>query len=401
MHCAGTSGIIKTILEKVPEEKEEKETKDMRRFLLGTFTALLSLTLVIAAAFLFSRLEKSDTPKEQTLQTTAVPETTQPPVTEKTQPPQETEPVQTSGYTAVPQYFQTDYPYVKYGNGTISTSGCSITCLAMVATYLTDHEYLPDQLAYHFGDYGKNNIERLDNAIAEMWLPKERMSNVVEVLQALKEGKVAIAMMDDESVFTTTQHFIVIAGMTEDGKYIVHDPIEDHYTADVYMEEHFANGFEDYDLMRGFSGAWVFDKSAMPEEPFLYDAAIPEQEENRYEGYVMEEDDIYMLACFAWAEGRDETPEIQQAMLEVVLNRVVSDQFPNTVKSVIYSGELSRAKQQMQKATPTMEQYMAVTAAMYGPYILPEGVHYYEQWNTRGEAWGELGDYTFLYTRTY
>ena len=35
--------------------------------------------------------------------------------------------------TGVPLYLQTDYPDIYYGEGTIATSGCSITSLAMVA----------------------------------------------------------------------------------------------------------------------------------------------------------------------------------------------------------------------------------------------------------------------------
>lgn len=46
----------------------------------------------------------------------------------------------------VPLYFQTDYPDTRYGHGTVATSGCGITSLAMVATYLTGHDYYPDEL---------------------------------------------------------------------------------------------------------------------------------------------------------------------------------------------------------------------------------------------------------------
>ena len=91
---------------------------------------------------------------EETVPTeeTAAPETTQP--TEETLPPEtepeetvaetepeETEPEETEPdlktYDTVPLYFQNDYPDTMFGAGTVETSGCSITCLAMVATYLT------------------------------------------------------------------------------------------------------------------------------------------------------------------------------------------------------------------------------------------------------------------------
>lgn len=369
----------------------------MRRFRM-LICAVLAGLIVLLAAVPGARIKQSGAPDQvQAASESAGPEqSTEPAPTAETTaaagPEQE-------GYLQVPRYFQTDYPYIKFGNGTIATSGCSITCLAMVATYLTDHEYTPDQMAYHFGSYGKTNIERLEHGNEEMRLPCEKNEDVQDVLRALNEGKVAIAMMDSESIFTTTQHFIVLAGMTEEGKILVNDPFEPNYTASVYMENAYANGFPDYDIMRGFSGAWIYDKSAMPEEPFLYDAEKPEQQENRYTGYDLTEEDIYTLACLAWAAAREEPEEAQQAVLEVVMNRVVSGDFPNTVRDVINKGELYSLTAQMARAEPDFPQYIAVTSAMYGPYVLPDNVYYFSQWDTSGEVWGQLGSYTFLYSK--
>lgn len=321
----------------------------------------------------------------------------------QTQPTEmQTQPTEavTVSFDAVPQYFQTDYPYIKFGNGTIATSGCSMTCLAMVATYLTDQEYTPDQLVYHFGSYGKNNIERLEYGIEQMQLPVQRIDDCQVILRALKEGKVAIIMVNAQSVFTQTQHFIVLAGMTEDGKVLVNDPNRYTHSGDVYLESGYESGFGDYDILRGFSNGWIFDKAAMPEEPFLFDASKPEQQENRYDGYELPEEDIYVLACFAWAEAREQPEEVQQAVLEVVLNRLMSEDFPNTVHDVIYGTEFYRAVSKMQRVDePDLAQYRAVTAAMYGPYVLPGEVLYYSPEPTKGEIWGQVGDYVFLYAR--
>lgn len=364
----------------------------VRRFLIGVVSALVVTGSILAIAYLENRAaslpaeEKTGQIVEETEQIIQTTETI----------PAEIPSVEKTEYSFVPSYFQTDYPHIKFGNGTIATSGCSITCLAMMATYLTDQEYTPVQMAYHFGRYGKNNIERLNYGNEQMQLPYERCGNVLEVLQALQEGKVAIVMMDDESVFTSEQHFIVISGMTEDGKILVNDPMEPHYTATAYLENGFANGFEEYDLVQGFSGAWIYDKNTMPEDPFLFDASLPEEQENRYEGYMLTGEDIYTLACFVWAEGRDQPPEVKQAMVEVVLNRVVSPDYPDTVRDVIYKSELYRAVSAMSRVDePGLEQYIAVNAAMYGPYILPEDVCFYAMWEKGKEVWGEIGDYTF------
>lgn len=376
----------------------------MNRF-WGVARILLVIWIILAVGAFFV-WKAEDMKPEETVETAA--ETTEAAqlieptaATVMTQP--ETHPAETEAlkqevteYDTVPLYFQTDYPNIKFGNGTIATSGCSMTCLAMVATYLTDQEYMPDELVYHFGSFGKTNIERLEHGNEQMGLPNVRTENVQEVLQALRDGKVVIAMMDDESIFTTEQHFIVLTGMTEDGKILVNDPMEPNYTASVYMEKAYISGFGDYDIMRGFSGAWIYDKNAIPQDYVPFNAEKPQQEENRYDGYELPEEDIYVLACYAWAVARDQTEEVQQAVLEVILNRVVSEDFPNTVHDVIYRGELY--DKTMERAAPDFPQYRAVTAAMYGPYVLPEDVYYFSQWWTSGDVWGELGKFTFLYS---
>ena len=310
-----------------------------------------------------------------------------------------TEVLQAEEYLMVPRLFQTDYPYIKYGNGTIGTSGCSITSLAMGATYLTDHAYRPDELAYHFGSYGVNNIQRLEYGCEQMHLAYEKQDNWKDTLCALKAGKVAIVLENQRSPFTTSQHFIVLAGLTEDGKIIVNDPYGPNYE-DPYLKQGFDHGFGEYDVVSGYSGAWVFDKSAMPEDPFLYNAEKPELPETRYTGVEPTGEDIYDLACFAWAEAREEPFEVQQAVLEVVLNRIVSKDFPNTVRSVIFADDLYHAAQNIKYVEePNLEQYCAVTAALYGPHILPKDVVYYSRWSVKGKIWGEIGDYVFFYSR--
>lgn len=381
----------------------------MKRLLWGIFTAVATLAVLLVVGLLLVDREPDALPvPEETV--AAVPAETLPAVTE-TLPgetiPEETEAVpaaeisEAGGHNPIPRYYQTDYPYIKFGNGTMATSGCSVTCLAMMATYLTDTEYTPPQMAYHFGSYGKTNIERLDYGIAQMGLPYTRTENVQEVLQALRDGKVAIVMMDDESFFTTEQHFIVLAGMTADGKFIINDPLETNYEdGDLHIKDGYDNGFASFYLTQGFSGGWIFDKGAMPEDYVLYDASMPEQQENRYQGYTLTGDDIYTLACFVWAEAREEPAEVKQAVAEVVLNRLMSEKYPNTVRAVIQKTEFYRAVDAMSRVDePGLEHYLAVDTAMYGPYILPEDICFYSQWEKGEEEWGKLGSYTFYRTR--
>ena len=163
----------------------------MSRLLRRGVSVLLMIALLLGGC---GQPPKEEPTAAQTLpvETTAAVETTI-----ETAPP-ETQPEKTV-IDAVPRYYQSDYPYIKFGYGTMATSGCSVTCLAMVATYLTDQVYTPEQMAYHFGKdkYEMNHVQRLDMGIAQMQLPYERVQNVRDVLDALKEGKVAIAMMNE------------------------------------------------------------------------------------------------------------------------------------------------------------------------------------------------------------
>ena len=373
----------------------------MRRFLLGIFIILLTLGVVLGVGLLLADRNPKEVP-QPTVVTTEPEEQTVPPIQGTL--PAETEPVleeEKGGYDSVPLYYQTDYPYIKFGNGTMATSGCSVTCLAMVASYLTDTEYTPPQMAYHFGSYGKTNIERLDHGIAQMQLPYQRTENIQEVLSALRSGKVAIVMMDEESFFTTEQHFIVLAGMTDNGKFLVNDPLETNYTdGDLHIKDGYDNGFADFYLTQGFSGGWIFDKADMDGHTFRFDASMPQQQENRYDGYTLTGDDIYTLACFVWAEARDESAQVQQAVAEVVLNRLMAEKYPNTVRDIIWKTEFYRSVDAITRLDePELEQYIAVDSAMYGPYILPEDICFYSAWEKGEGEWGPLGSYTFYKER--
>ena len=298
-------------------------------------------------------------------------------------------------YLSVPLYFQTDYPDNLYGGGSIANNGCSVTCLAMVASYLTGHEYLPDELARYFGGVAENNIERLEIGAEAMQLPWEELENFHKAMEALREGKIVIALMDSNSLFTETQHFIVLTKIDENGKIWVNDPYKPNYTK-WDTKRAFREGFTEGDICAGFNGAWAFDKSAMPEEPFLY------YEENlmgepRYPNIQLTYEEKMLLARVIWVEARGESAEGQQAVAEVVLNRLASDRFPNTLKSVIYAPDQFRSVNFLDDATPEQAQFDALEHAIYGPYILPENVVHFATYKTNPYVWGQIGGHIFCY----
>lgn len=296
----------------------------------------------------------------------------------------------------VPNYFQTNYPDVRYGSGTVASSGCSITCLAMVAAYMTDHLYTPEELADAFGGRAYSNMGRLETASDALQLPYRKAENWHETLQALEEGKVVIALMEGSSLFTESQHFIVLTGITEDGNIFVNDPNLTNY-ARWELQKGFAEGFSESDILCGYSGGWIYDKEAMPEEPFLYQKEETEHRACRYPGITLTAEDLELLAKVVWVEAQGECFEGQQAVAEVALNRLASEDFPSTLWDVIYGEGQFRSVPLLEEATPWQVQYEAIEAALYGPYVLPMDVMYFAQTPTNNNVWGKIGGHVFCY----
>lgn len=133
---------------------------------------------------------------------------------------------------AVPLFLQWDpmWGYEPYGSDCIAVTGCGPTCLAMVGYYLTgDENMTPHQIAafaeengYYQKGYGSSwslisqGGEELGFSVEELPLVKKRIADALEaghpVILAVGEGD-----------FTTTGHYIVLAGM-EEGLFRVNDP---------------------------------------------------------------------------------------------------------------------------------------------------------------------------------
>lgn len=348
--------------------------------------------------------EKPEAETAAPVQTEPVQETQSVQETQAVEEPMAAEPEQTvpaedpdapKGHNGVPLYFQNDYPNNIYGVGTIATNGCSAASLAMVATYLTGHEYLPDEIARYFGGAAENNIARLEYGSEKMQLPYKKAENWHEALAAIHDGKIVIVMVDSGSVFTQSQHFIVVTGVNEEGKLMVNDSWKPNYEK-WDTKEGLKNGFAPEAILAGWSGAWIYDKEAMPEEPFLYSEPAPVRGEPRY-GIELTWEQIQLIAKVVWVEARGESKEGQQAVAEVILNRLTSEKFPDTLKDVIYAENQFRSAKFLDKAEPYQLQYEAIENALYGPYILPEDVYYFATTPKTSKVWGQIGGHIFCY----
>ena len=263
-----------------------------------------------------------------------------------------------SSSLSVPLYYQTDYPDQRYGTGTIATNGSSITCLAMVATALTGYEYLPDELAKYFGGDAQNSIERLEIASTALELPWRKAENVHDTFAALKEGCIAIVLMGSKSIFTSSQHYLVLTGLTSEGKILVNDPYQPHYDQWL-LRSGLADGFKEGDLIAGYSGGWIYDVSAMPEDPVRYSESEPTTP-SRYTGITLTEEEETLLANVLYLEAAGEPEEGQQAIAEVILNRIADDSFRDNLNGVLFADGQFPSTDHLYLAKPSQTQYDAI-----------------------------------------
>ncbi len=121
----------------------------------------------------------------------------------------------------------------KYGKtDTIGVAGCGPTALAIAISNLTGDETDPVEVAEWSYDNGYvcegsgSYISLIPNAAEHFGLSVEKLgkSNAEELKQHLEDGKMIIAIMG-AGHFTNTGHFIVLRGVTDDGKILVADPV--------------------------------------------------------------------------------------------------------------------------------------------------------------------------------
>ena len=140
----------------------------------------------------------------------------------------------TDGATEVVYFNQLDTRWkdVMYGTtGTIGTSGCGPTALSIVISSLTDLIVDPVEMsawsaANGYRAEGNGSFHSLiPNGAKAFGLNVEgnAQNNPQKIVDALAEGKLVIAIMG-RGHFTSSGHFIVLRGVTADGKILVADP---------------------------------------------------------------------------------------------------------------------------------------------------------------------------------
>ena len=130
----------------------------------------------------------------------------------------------------------------------------------MISEWLTGQYKSPVELAGgYMGDNPAFALEKGLNASGVAW---DRafgadMMNVID--QQLAEGEPVIINVRGSSIFTEGGHFMVVAGKTADGRYIVNDPNIENYLK-PNMVDGFTNGFTREQIQRGLAHVIYFNR---------------------------------------------------------------------------------------------------------------------------------------------
>lgn len=299
-----------------------------------------------------------------------------------------------------PDYTLDDYADVMYGDGTIKNNGCSVCCMAVAATYLTGHQYYPDELAKWFGSKANNNVDRLRYMANALHLPMTEAENYNFVKEALWEGKIVIQLMNGKSLFTKSQHFILLKGFNEDGRIMVYDPSNTNRSS-WRLAQGFEDGFSTDEICWGYDGAFILDPNAMPDDPFIYEEPVREYVEPRYDGLTLTEDETKLLAKLIYVEARGECEDGQQAIAEVVLNRYTSGLFGTSLTAMINDEDAFVPQKLLKEAKPGKRSTKLLTERCTAPMFSQKRSCSMVGVRTTDSVWGEIGRHIFCYPRGY
>lgn len=109
------------------------------------------------------------------------------------------------------------------------------------------------------------------------------------------------------------------------------------------------------------------------------------------------EAEIELMARIVHLESNNQVFEGQQAVAECILNRIWADNFPDTAQDVVYSAGQFTTAEGAARAVPTLENYMAVMAALYGEPVTPLDVVYFNGVPESRHVWAQIDDHVFCY----
>lgn len=129
-------------------------------------------------------------------------------------------------FSQVQLYLQQDYPTTLYGNYNITSHGCGITTMAMLATYLSDTELTPPALCAIYDRYcfpSGTDGRLFSEAPPEMgFYLRDQVFDFNVARDAMEEGCVVV-VVQHKGYWTRGGHYLLLERLTEDGLVQVRD----------------------------------------------------------------------------------------------------------------------------------------------------------------------------------
>lgn len=133
----------------------------------------------------------------------------------------------------VPKLYQWDkrWGYTMYGDNLHAITGCAPTVLSMAALYLSKNsKYTPHYFAQFSEKYGYyiNSVGTdwgfITDGAHTVGLQASEIPNMQHSIDNILENDGLVICSMRPGDFTSTGHFILIAGISSNGEYIIHDP---------------------------------------------------------------------------------------------------------------------------------------------------------------------------------
>lgn len=164
-------------------------------------------------------------------------------------------------FPEVPLYLQQDYQGTMFGGFKLSSNGCGITSMAMVASYLTDQEWTPPELCERYGNYSYFNgtdgmIYTNESPVLGFYL-QEKTYDPILAHQALEEGHIVISIQH-KGYWTRGGHYIVLEKLNEDGTVQVRDSNLYNYGTSGRIQAHAQDKHTWGSITSAGSGFWIF-----------------------------------------------------------------------------------------------------------------------------------------------
>lgn len=185
---------------------------------------------------------------------------------------------------------------------------------------------------------------------------------------------------------------ITVIGQSKTETNVDYEPIYSTMTM-VYFSSNPTNESMDFAIQQAPPPTPIYVEEFSKSEPAAYQEIAN----------TITEEEIETLARLLFLEAGNQSVDGQRAVIEVVFNRVLSDEFPNTINDVVYAKNQFSPAHLIPSTTPTEEQYEVIQIVLTNSEtVLDRGVVFFSRGQYNDYLFDKIGDHYFCYsTKSY